>query len=89
METKIETKDSIKQFIHDNRNVLIASVVSLVGGCLLGYTFGHTDGITKGIKQGRNKILDEIVSISCNEGGLIMNNPDLGRYIFIAKKLDK
>lgn len=25
METKIETKDSIKQFIHDNRNVLIAS----------------------------------------------------------------
>lgn len=55
----------------------------------MGYTFGHTDGITKGIKQGRNKILDEIVSISCNEGGLIMNNPDLGRYIFIAKKLDK
>lgn len=41
METKIETKDSIKQFIHDNRNVLIASGVSLVGGCLLGYTFGH------------------------------------------------
>lgn len=31
METKIETKDSIKQFIHDNRNVLIASGVSLVG----------------------------------------------------------
>lgn len=89
METKIETKDSIKQFIHDNRNVLIASGVSLVGGCLLGYTFGHTNGITKVIKQGRNKILDEIVSISCNEGGLIMNNPDLGRYIFIAKKLDK
>lgn len=88
METKIETKDSIKQFIHDNRNVLIASgvsLVSLVGGFLLGYTFGHTDGI----KQGRNKILDEIVSISCNGGGLIMNNPDLGRYIFIAKKLDK
>jgi hypothetical protein len=85
METKIETKDSIKQFIHDNRNVLIASGVSLVGGFLLGYTFGHTDGI----KQGRNKILDEIVSISCNGGGLIMNNPDLGRYIFIAKKLDK
>lgn len=85
METKIETKDSIKQFIHDNRNVLIASGVSLVGGCLLGYTFGYTDGI----KQGRNKILDEIVSISCYGGGLIMNNPDLGRYIFIAKKLDK
>lgn len=43
-------------------------------------------GIRKVSDRGQGEILTKIVSTSC-EDGLIMNNSELGRYIFTAKKL--
>ena len=81
MESKNEIKkmDKIKNFVKSNYGTIIASGVFLTAGCLLGYKMG--------IRNGKNNTLNEIVAISC-EGGLIMKNPDLGRYIFTAKKLE-
>ena len=84
MEIKTETKtrNSFKKFICNNISTIVVSSLTLAGGCVFGYAFGHT----KGIRQGQGEILNKIVFTSC-EDGLIMNNPELGRYIFKAKKL--
>ena len=85
METKttMTKTEKIKSFVKSNSDVIIWSGVSLVAGTLLGYKIGYG----KGTRAGRNSILDEIVDVSCSDV-LIMRNPDLGRYIFTAKKLD-
>lgn len=84
METKteIKTRNSFKKFIYNNISTIVVSSLTLAGGCAFGYAFGHT----KGIRQGQGEILTKIVSTNC-EDGLIMNNSELGRYIFTAKKL--
>ena len=84
MEIKTETKtrNLFKKFIGNNISTIVVSSLTLAGGCVFGYAFGHT----KGIRQGQGEILNKIVFTSC-EDGLIMNNPELGRYIFTAKKL--
>lgn len=86
MRTKI--KDLVKQFPPSSSDVVIGLGMALVGVYVIGYASGNEDGVTKGITQGRGEVLNTIVFASC-EDGLIMNNPDLGRYIFTAKKLDK
>lgn len=84
METKTETKtrNPFKKFICNNISTIVVSSLTLAGGYAFGYAFGHT----KGIRQGQGEILNKIVFTSC-EDGLIMNNSELGRYIFTAKKL--
>lgn len=86
MENKNETtkRDRIKKFLESNADVIIGSGVSLVIGGLLSYKFAYS----KGIDAGRDKILNEIVNISCSNG-LVMVNPDLGSYVFTATKIDK
>ncbi len=88
METKtVMTKtEKIKSFVKSNSDIIIGASVSLVAEALLVYS-GYKIGYIKGTRAGRNGILDEIVDVSCSDG-LIMRYPDLGRYIFTAKKLD-
>ena len=88
MEMRTKIKDSIRRFHPSSSDVAIGLGMVLVGVYVIGYASGHEDGFTKGITQGRGEVLNNIVFASC-EDGLIMNNPDLGRYIFTAKKLDK
>lgn len=88
MEMRTKTKDLIKKFIRDDAGVLLALVIVELGAYKIGYKSGSADGIAKGIKRGQGEILNEIVFASC-EDGLIMNNSELGRYIFTAKKLNK
>lgn len=86
MERKMKTKatDKIKTFFKNNSDVIIGVCVSLT----VGVSFGYEIGRNRGIRTGRNNILTEIVEISCKEG-LVMTNPEMGSYIFTAKKLDK
>lgn len=85
MKRKMKTKvtDKIKTFFKNNSGVIIGVGVSLTVGVLSGYEIGRN----RGVRTGRNNILTEIVDISCKEG-LVMTNPEMGRYIFTAKKLD-
>ena len=83
IKNEVKAKDRIKSFVKNNYGTIIISGVSLTVGCLLCYKVGHG----RGVRQGRNNLLDEIVNVSC-ENGLIMINPELGRYVFTAKKLD-
>lgn len=84
METKTETKtgNPFRKFFCGLVGPIVVSGLALAGGCAFGYAFGHT----KGIRHGQGEILNKIVFTSC-EDGLIMNNSELGRYIFTAKKL--
>ena len=82
IENRVTVTDKIKKFVKNNYGVIITSGVVLTTGYFLAYK----NGLGKGIRRGRNNILDEIM-LSC-EGGLMMTNPDLGRYVFTVKKLE-
>lgn len=84
METnyKTSTRRSIKDFVKRNSELIVMSGVVVVYGVWL-YKIGYTEGLS----AGKDKILDEIVQSSYSRG-LIMKNPKLGRYAFIASKLN-
>lgn len=77
--TETKTRNSFKKFIRNNIDTIIVSSLALAGGCVFGYTFRHT----KGINRGGGEMLNMIVS----KGECIMKNPDLGCFVFTAKKL--
>ena len=85
MEMRTKIKDSIKRVIPAGSDIVIGLSMALVGVYMIGYASGNEDGITDGIKRGGGEMLTKIVS----KGELIMNNPDLGCYVFTAKKFDK
>ena len=88
--TEINKMDEIKKIMRDNSDLIIGSCVYLAMGLLcykVGYYKGYKIGRDKGITVGKNRILDSIVDVSC-ENGLIMRSPEIGRYVFTARKLN-
>lgn len=80
MEMRTKTEGSIVRVIQ------VGSVVGGLGVTLVGvFMIGYASGNKRGIDRGGDEMLNKIVS----KGELIMKNPDLGCYVFTAKKFDK
>lgn len=86
MENKNYTDDVYQEdrFVKRCKTVLIVSGIAVAG--IIGYRHGFKDGYKKGFRKGTNKILDRIVESSTHRG-IVMQNPDLGKYVFTASKL--
>ena len=80
MEMRTKTEGSIVRVIQVGSDV-VGLGVALVGVITIGYAFGNKDGIDRGVGEMLNKIV--------SKGELIMKNPDLGCYVFTAKKFNK
>lgn len=66
------------------KEVILSSIAMIAGGCLA--VIGCVQCYRIGKIKGRNQTLTSIVDMSASKG-LIMVNPDRGRYLFTAEKL--